>query len=123
MNFGPPKNLRIIRVRDSGVLATERVISRVLRPCNLGRYALIAGLNKPDGFHPDNGLVYWFPDVVAEAGDLVLVRTTSGTDGLYPRSDGVRVHVLYWGRLKPVWAGQRLPALVHISAAQFPAQP
>lgn len=118
MIFPEPKNLSVLRVREAAT-SKERVLIRALRPCDLGRYAIVVCRWTENGYFPLNRLVYWFPDAEVAEDDLIVLHTRKGTDGSRPNVAGGHTHHFFWNFPKPVWLGVRAPALVYIAAAQM----
>lgn len=118
MIFPESKRLRLLRVREAGA-DRERVLIRVLRPCNVGRYAIIGCRFDGDGYYPTNRHTYWFPDADVDAGDLIVLRTSSGVDGASTNVEGHATHRFHWGLPKAVWSLEQIPCLVYIGTAQF----
>lgn len=117
MTFADPKNLHVLRVREAAT-PRERVLVRVLRPCDLGKYAIVPCRVDDEGFLPLNRLVFWFPDATMAEGDLVVLHSKQGVQVSKGNADGRQTHHFYWGLKAPIWSEGRGPALIYIAAVQ-----
>jgi hypothetical protein len=97
-------NVEIRSIRDPGDLANERLVLRVLKDCDIGRYLTFDTTYTQDGKvsnlvrHP-----YWFPDKEVNAGDLVVLYTKTGRRSQLSNDDGSSSHFFYRGLDRTIW--------------------
>jgi len=96
--------LRIVKVKDAGVLKKERVILEVTRDTDVGRYLLC------DTTFDEKGKIsnllrhtFWFPDKLVKKGDYVAVYSAVGEDTEFQNTGKSTTHVFYWGLDVTVW--------------------
>lgn len=106
-------NVEIRSIRNPGELEDERLVLRVLRDCDIGRYFTFDTTYTEDGRvsnlvrHP-----YWFPDKEVKAGDLVVVYTKTGRQSQKVNNDGSTSHFFYRGIDRTIWNQERDCAVV-----------
>lgn len=100
-----PNNLKIINVGNAGNIEKEFVTLEVMADkVNIANYLLM-----DDTFTGDhqasnsNRHVYIFPRLVFNSGDIISLRTRSGTDGLIHNPKGNDFYALHWNHKKSVW--------------------
>jgi hypothetical protein len=96
--------VKIISVHNQGDYDEEYVLMEVKESCNIGKY-ILADSTYTDAGHVSNKVrhTFWIPDKDVEKGDLVSVRTKTGTDTTIIKASGTRVHRFYWGLKTAVW--------------------
>ncbi|MBE0564912.1 MAG: hypothetical protein IH621_03075 [Krumholzibacteria bacterium] len=104
-------NLRIVAIRESGVLTKERVVLRADSPTDTGHYILLRVLLQDGDPTTDVLGTFWFPDKPIKPGDLIVLYTKHGTPG-EKSSGGGTAHFFYWGLSSPVWSENNVGATV-----------
>lgn len=106
-------NVEIRSIKDAGDLENERLVLKVLKDCDIGRFLTF------DTTYTDDGKVsnlvrhpYWFPDKEVKAGDLVVVYTKSGRQSQKVNDNGTTSHFLYRGLDRTIWNQARDCAVV-----------
>ena len=97
-------NVEIRAIRNAGKLADERLVLKVLRGCDIGRYLTFDSTYTKDGKvsnlvrHP-----YWFPDKDVKAGDTVVLYTKDGRQSEKTNEDGSTSHFFYRRLDRTIW--------------------
>lgn len=97
-------NVAIRSIRSAGNLENERMVLKVLKDCDIGRYLTFDSTYTGEGKvsnlvrHP-----YWIPDREVKAGDLVIIYTKSGKQSQRTNSDGSTSHFFYRGLERTIW--------------------
>ncbi|MBN8609632.1 MAG: hypothetical protein J0L92_03560 [Deltaproteobacteria bacterium] len=118
MSFPEPKNLRLMGVRDPGT-SQERVAVKVLKACDIGKYAIILAAGSDERFFPSTTCC-WFPDLEADAGDFISLRTLGTRSRSVVNRTGTKTHIISWGLDAPVWGEGSFPVLIYVAAIQLP---
>lgn len=98
-------NLVTDYISDAGSADKERLVIKVTRPDDVGNYAVFhskfttAGKVSSKVQH-----VFWFPDRLIKAGDLVVLYTKVGTNSQKQNTDETTSHFFYWGLPAPIWS-------------------
>lgn len=108
-------SLKIIDVKDAGVLEKERVRIKVTADCNLNDYMVMdctyddAGQSSNKHRH-----VYFFPEKAVKKDEYVILYTCEGEDktGAWSKQDKTATHRFYWGLETTVWNGNGDEALI-----------
>ena len=97
-------DLKILAIHEQGKAAEEYVLLDVLKDCNLTNYGL-ADTTYTSSEKISNKLrhFYWFPPTLVKAGELIVLRTGTGTDDSYKNTGGKTVNRFYWGLKSTVW--------------------
>lgn len=97
-------DVRISSVHAHGDAGEEYVMLRVQQDCDLVNY-MLADTTFIDPEHISNELrhMFWFASKQVRAGDVVVLRTGTGTDVDEPQKDGTTRHRLFWGLQSSVW--------------------
>lgn len=109
-------DLNIERVRDAGILETERVVLRAIKNVDIGDFVLSAAETR-DELPVSGSLVaaFWMPDKDIKRGNLVVVYTKNGNEREKLNENGNRSHFFYWGRNEPLWKkGETVPVLSQV---------
>jgi hypothetical protein len=91
--------VKILSVKDVGIVNEERIILEVTEECNIGKY-LIAITHYVSG---DNSISvvqkgsYFFPNLQVKKGDWVVLYTKNGTESEKKNSDGTTSYFYFWG--------------------------
>lgn len=97
-------NVQIREIIDAGILEDERLVLKILKDCDIGKYLTFDSTYTQDGKisnlvrHP-----YWFPDKELKAGDLVVLYTKSGLQSQTSNRDGSTSHFFYRGLERTIW--------------------
>ena len=96
--------LRILSIGEQGNANKEHVWLEAKQDCDLKFYGL-ADTTYTSSNSISNKLrhFFWFPPKAVKKGELVLLRTKTGTNGKYTASDGRTVHRFYWNLKSAVW--------------------
>lgn len=96
--------IKIVRVRDNGDHATERIVLKALSTTDVGSYILCDSTYTEDD-QVSNRLrhTFWFPDQVVNAGDFIVVHTRKGRSNRTANKSGTTTHNFYWGLDVTVW--------------------
>lgn len=106
-------NVEIRSIKDPGNLENERLVLKVLKDCDIGRFLTFDTTYTEDGKvsnlvrHP-----YWFPDKSVKGGDLVVVYTKSGRQSQKTNKNGSTSHFFYRGLERTIWNENRDCAVV-----------
>lgn len=110
-------DLSIIKIAGHGKVDDEYVYIKVVRDCNLNRYALSD--TSYTGEHTISNKVrhfYWFSKKFVKAGEYVSLRTGKGSNTIVSNNAGHRIHRIYWGLGTSIWNNDGDAAvLFHIS--------
>ncbi len=118
------KALKIIKIRDAGTLASERVVLRADKAVDLIEYLVLNAMSvAPKAVRDLNQHVFWFPRYDVAAGDFVRLYSRSGKrqvrDGTYG-DESARYHDFFWGKSTPVWtATSNAVVLVELAEWSF----
>jgi hypothetical protein len=112
-------------VLGAGVIESERVVLRVVRDENIGTYLLSAGTIQKDGdLAMDIRPLFWFPDDMLKAGDLIVVYTKAGKHKIKVNDDKSTSRFYYLGYDAPLWnATKRAVVFAKIESWDFFAVP
>jgi len=97
-------NIEIRSIKYSGVITDERLVLKVLKDCDIGRY-----LTFNSEYTADNKVLnlvrhpYWFPDKFVKARDIVVLYTKEGNQSEKNNNDGSTSHFLYRNMNRPIW--------------------
>lgn len=106
-------NVEIRYIKNPGELENERLVLKVLKDCDIGRFLTFDTTYTEDGNvsnlvrHP-----YWFPDKYVKAGDFVVVYTKSGRQSEKTNNNRSTSHFFYRGLEKTIWNRRRDCAVV-----------
>jgi hypothetical protein len=95
--------VRIEKITENGDLSRERLVLRVLRDTDVGKFVIFQARFDEDG--PTTGVdeVFWFPDKPLHAGDLIVLYTKAGIQSEKIIAGGATTHFFYWGRSETLW--------------------
>ncbi|MDR6982506.1 hypothetical protein J2X32_001124 [Rheinheimera pacifica] len=96
--------LEIVSVKGAGILKEERVVLRANADTDIGDY-LVADTTYQGEGQVSNKLrnIFWLPDKIVSARDLVVIYSKSGNDKTQENKSGTRTHFIYWDLNKTVW--------------------
>ena len=109
-------NIKFNSIADSGVLADERLILKVLLDTDIGEFVMFRAKARNDIVTTGVENVFWFPDKAVKAGDLVVLYTKKGAQSEKTLKDGTRAHFFYWGISSAIWDDKSMAAIIlHVS--------
>lgn len=96
--------LRVTRIENTGDVATEYVMLKAEKDCNMGDYLLTDSTYGSDEA-PSNKLrhVYFFPPKLVKAGEYVSLWTRAGSSSTGRTTNDQIVHRIFWGLKETVW--------------------
>lgn len=96
--------INIKYIKNSGDIKKERIVLKVISDDDAGNYMLSDTTYLKDG-SVSNRLrhVYWIPDQVVEAGDLIVIYTKEGDYSKKINKNGSTTYFFYWGLDRNVW--------------------
>jgi len=96
--------INIKYVKDAGDIKKERIVLKVISDDDAGNYMLADTTYLEDG-SISNKLrhIYWIPDQVVNADDLVVAYTKEGEDSKKNNKNGTTTYFFYWGLDRTVW--------------------
>lgn len=96
--------LKIRSIHEQGKAADEYVLFDVLEDCSM-EYFAVADTTYVSATSISNKLrhFFWFPPARVKKGELVVLRTSVGTNDSYKNTAGVMVHRFFWGLKSAVW--------------------
>jgi hypothetical protein len=103
-------------VRDAGNLQKERLVLVADGLTSVGASAIFRAKSGSDAaIYPEVSHAFWFPDLTAKDGDLIVIYTKEGKDSTKENSNGSTSHFFYWDISTPLWteAGY-VPILIKI---------
>lgn len=109
-------NVKIRGVRNPGVLTDERLVLEVTAgPTDIGEFAVFRAGADEGSVTSNVSRVFWFPDGLVKARDLVVLYTKEGTSTVRVNKNGSTSHFYYWGLSEPIWRAENFVAvLTHI---------
>ena len=97
-------NVEIRYIKAPGDLGNERLVLKVLKDCDIGKFLTFDTTYTSDGRvsnrvrHP-----YWFPDKNVAAGDIVVLYTKVGRQSEKSNDNGTTSHFFYRGLERTIW--------------------
>jgi hypothetical protein len=96
--------LRMSRIADPGSYDRERIILLADGQTDIGNNAVFRTTIADDQITSDVKNVFWFPNRIIEAGDLVILYSKSGTEREKRNpTRGNKSHFFYWNLGEPCW--------------------
>lgn len=105
--------LSISSFADPGNLEKERIVIKAMSDLDIGTYLLLRSSVSSEG-SPTAGRksVYWFPDGMVKAEDLIVLYTKVGERSKKLLSGGRTAHFFYWGYQKALWGTNDYTAVI-----------
>ncbi len=97
-------DIEIKYVKDAGDLRNERIILKALKEVQIGEYMISDTTYTEDG-QISNLIrhIYWIPDKVVQANDLIVIYTKEGRFSEKINKSGVVTHFFYWSLNRTIW--------------------
>lgn len=89
--------LRILGIRDAGVIEKERVLLLVEGDGDLGRYITAVTVKNGSTLSAKILFPYWFQDKAVKNGDLIVLYSKSGQSSSVKNEDGSTSWFMYRG--------------------------
>ena len=105
-------SLKIRAIRNAGDLDKERIVLIADSEVDIGKYVLLAVDASGEELYSEIGAAFWLPDKEIRGGDLVVVYTKQGNNGVKRNKDNTRTYFYYWGLKDVNWIpGERAAVL------------
>lgn len=97
-------NLKVVSIHNHGNASAEYVLLEATSDTNL-KYYMIADTTYTSTGNISNKLrhTFWFGTHDIKQGELVVLRTGTGTNDTFTNTAGKVVHRFYWGLGSAVW--------------------
>lgn len=96
--------IKIKYVKNAGDIKNERLVLEAIENVEIGRYIIADTTYLKEG-SVSNLLrhVYWLPDQVVSAGDIIVVYTKEGYNSSKRNKLGNNSYFYYWGLERTIW--------------------
>ena len=126
MIVGDIHEFTIAGVNERGKPNQEYIAIQVNQVLNIGQYGMMVG-HQPMGqtqAAPIRDHLFWFGDVVLNAGDWIFLYTGPGNTTVSNLPDGKKLYSAYWNKPTTIFAAaETVPILFKVEAVQLGAQP
>ena len=95
--------VQIRSVEDKGNVSLERIVLRVEREVDIGDFMLVRTAFVGGNVTTEVMNTFWFPDMLVNGGDIVVVYSKSGRYRKKQIGDNRQAHFFYWGQESPLW--------------------
>jgi hypothetical protein len=100
-------DVKLQKVLDIGIYDKERVVIKVERDIDIGRFGIFKTNVNLNELTNKVQNVYWFPDKLVKAGDMVVLYSKLGITSEIKNTDGSTTHFYYWGMTSAIWSGPK----------------
>jgi hypothetical protein len=95
--------LEIKSVKDKGAIQ-ERLVLQINETCDIGKYFVFSTQKTNEEIRSESVKnSYWFPDLIIQEGDLVILYSKKGRDGFKTNGNGTKSHFFYRNLEKPIY--------------------
>lgn len=97
-------NIKIVAIRDKGIVDKERIVLKALSNLDLGYFMIFLTSKLGDTtFEGSPDKVFWFPDKEIKKDDFVILYTKSGRSTEIINKNGTKSHFFYWELNPPIF--------------------
>lgn len=96
--------LQLIQIADRGIPNKERLWIKVLASTYLNYYIVFdSEYLSPAGISTSPKHIFWFPNVLVNAGDNIILTTGQGVNSTETEASGIKNHFFYWELKNTIW--------------------